>query len=297
VWRSVVALIGTTFLALGGVASAADTSAQLTIDADTGAPASVLVPTEATLTCNHGQAQATGFLKNVAKPACALVRRGAVTAVAKEHRGSRVCTEGYGGPQRATIDGTINGRQVSLSVDRTDGCGIADWQQLLAVLGDPGRSGTIPRRPATPPTTTTAPRTTYQVKRGDTLTQIAKQFHTSVSAIMTTNQLPDADHVAEGQVLVMPPPGTVRIVAKLVDPGSEDAVRLTLSGAAPAELVTFVITLPDGETFTGSPHSASSEGVVTSTYTAPLTSGTYTIDATGDHGTTSETSFHLDRPG
>jgi len=60
--------------------------------------------------------------------------------------------------------------------------------------------------------------------------------------------------------------------------------------------VTFVIGLPDGETFTGSPHVASSEGVVTATYDAPLTAGTYTVTATGERGTNAETAFHLDPP-
>ncbi len=70
----------------------------------------------------------------------------------------------------------------------------------------------------------------------------------------------------------------------------------TLVGAEPSELVTFVITLPDGSTYTGSPHSTSIYGVVTTTYTATLATGSYSVTATGERGTNAETTFHLDPP-
>lgn len=44
----------------------------------------------------------------------------------------QVCTEVYGGPQRATITGTIEDRPVQTEVDRTNGCGIDTWDRLLA---------------------------------------------------------------------------------------------------------------------------------------------------------------------
>jgi LysM repeat protein len=167
---------------------------------------------------------------------------------------------------------------------------------LRPVLGDPGRSETIPRPRRTPTTTTTAaPPASYRVRRGDTLTNIARQFHTSVQAIMTTNQLADPDHLTEGQQLVMPPPGTVRLDAALAGTGSSQVVRLTMTGADPGELVTFVVTLPTGETFTGTPHAASATGEVSADYTAELLHGTYHVTGTGERGTTAETAFHLVR--
>ncbi len=43
----------------------------------------------------------------------------------------RMCTEIYGGPQIAHIEGTLEGREVETSVDRTNGCGIDEWDRLL----------------------------------------------------------------------------------------------------------------------------------------------------------------------
>lgn len=46
-----------------------------------------------------------------------------------------MCTEQYGGPQTARIEGEWNGRTVNASYERTDGCEIARWDALTAVLG------------------------------------------------------------------------------------------------------------------------------------------------------------------
>ena len=292
-WRPIVALLAATIVSAGG---GTPSSARLTIEAHTGSLESVLIPSDATLDCGR-EAHATGFLRNVAKPACALVRTGAVAKLAAQHHETRLCSEATGGPQRAVITGTIGRQRINLSIDRTDGCGIADWDQLRALLGDPERRDTIPRRPPKQPPSTTAAPTTYQVQQGDTLTVIAKKFHTSVAAIVATNHLPDPDHLALSQQLVMPPPSAVRIDVALADSGAISVVRLTLVGANPAELVTFVITMPDGSTYTGSPHLAAPTGVVTTTYNAALGLGTYKVAAIGERGTTAETAFHVDPPG
>jgi Subtilisin inhibitor-like len=44
------------------------------------------------------------------------------------------CTEIYGGPQRATITGTWQGRQVRSSFSRVNGCEISRWDQLKGLL-------------------------------------------------------------------------------------------------------------------------------------------------------------------
>lgn len=44
------------------------------------------------------------------------------------------CTEIYGGPQTATIEGTWRGEQVRATYRRTDGCEIARWDALGPVL-------------------------------------------------------------------------------------------------------------------------------------------------------------------
>lgn len=46
----------------------------------------------------------------------------------------QLCTEIYGGPQLATITGTLDGASVATSVDRANGCGIDDWDRLLSVF-------------------------------------------------------------------------------------------------------------------------------------------------------------------
>ena len=58
-----------------------------------------------------------------------------------------------------------------------------------------------------------------------------------------------------------------------------------------------MITLPDGSTYTGSPHVASGYGVVTTTYSAVIGDGTYTVTAEGEGGTNAQASFHVVRPG
>jgi LysM repeat protein len=304
VWRPAVALLATILLSTGAAAPAphsaapaAPKSAQLSIDARTGSLNSELVPSSATLDCDGRSASGSGFLERAPRPACALVRSGALTKIAAAHRRARLCAESYGGPQLARLSGRIGARRITLTVDRTDGCGIAEWDRLRALLGGPERRGVIPPAGRSTATTTTAPPDIYVVQRGDTLTGIAKQFHTSIGAIVATNRLADPDHLAEGQQLQMPPSSAVRIDARVEAASSTPIVHLTLVGADPAELVTFVITLSDGSTYTGSPHVASDVGAVATTYTGTLGAGGFTVTADGDHGTTVTAAFRLRPPG
>jgi hypothetical protein len=48
------------------------------------------------------------------------------------------CTQQYGGPQVATVEGTLRGKPVNAKFSRTDGCEIARWNALAAVLGAAG---------------------------------------------------------------------------------------------------------------------------------------------------------------
>ena len=48
---------------------------------------------------------------------------------------TRACTEIYGGPQVATVTGTLNGAAVNGTFGRGDGCQIARWEALAAVFG------------------------------------------------------------------------------------------------------------------------------------------------------------------
>ncbi|WP_448612984.1 SSI family serine proteinase inhibitor [Modestobacter sp. URMC 112] len=53
-----------------------------------------------------------------------------------------MCTEQYGGPQTASVTGTWRGEPVDLSLSRTDGCRITQWDQLGPLL--PGPVGVLP---------------------------------------------------------------------------------------------------------------------------------------------------------
>lgn len=45
-----------------------------------------------------------------------------------------ICTQIYGGPQTATIEGVWRGERVHASYDRTNGCEITRWDAIKAVL-------------------------------------------------------------------------------------------------------------------------------------------------------------------
>ena len=45
-----------------------------------------------------------------------------------------VCTQVYGGPQRMTVTGTVDGAPVEVEVTRTDGCQIARYDLLRRTL-------------------------------------------------------------------------------------------------------------------------------------------------------------------
>jgi hypothetical protein len=47
----------------------------------------------------------------------------------------RACTQQYGGPEKAHVTGTVNGRTVDITLARSDGCGIAAYEALFASFG------------------------------------------------------------------------------------------------------------------------------------------------------------------
>ena len=58
-------------------------------------------------------------------------------ALSDPDREPEMCTEQYGGPEKATIAGTVDGEQVNAEVARHNGCGISDWDALEPLLGAP----------------------------------------------------------------------------------------------------------------------------------------------------------------
>jgi LysM repeat protein len=146
----------------------------------------------------------------------------------------------------------------------------------------------------TAPTTTTTPQTTYQVKRGDTLSAIARQFGVSNAAIAQANQLGSEDRITEGQTLIIPPAPPAALVVTPPDGISGDTFTFTLNGAKNGETIVFEVVAPGGNIFKGSPHTASRDGLVTATYMSSGDSpGTYEVVATGDRGTSLRGSYRL----
>ena len=151
-------LLGVLFLGSAGLlvgcgsdSGPADTSNATTVPASTlppsaGTSLTITVGTDdepvikkATLTVDEaGAATGTGFLQppERAAAAAALLENPAVVKRLTEGvPQGQMCTEIYGGPDRATVEGTLNGAAVSQQFHRSDGCGIADWELFLPMLG------------------------------------------------------------------------------------------------------------------------------------------------------------------
>jgi LysM repeat protein len=141
-------------------------------------------------------------------------------------------------------------------------------------------------------TTTTTPHNIYRVKRGDTLSKIANQFRISTSAIVARNHVANPDHLREGQTLVIPPAPPRKLAVSPRQGRQGQAFQITLTGAMPSETIKFEIDSPKGK-YTGGPHIAAVDGTVIATYQVALTdpTGTYTVTATGNRGTTVRATF------
>jgi hypothetical protein len=91
------------------------------------------------ISCQGTNAIGTGHLLDptAAAAACALVQPGSAAEkrLTEGAKPGQICTQQYGGPQQAKITGTLRGRTIDTTVDRKDGCGIADWDLLRALVG------------------------------------------------------------------------------------------------------------------------------------------------------------------
>lgn len=79
---------------------------------------------------------AAGSLARPAR-ACARLEAGGAKLFAPLPK-NIVCTEIYGGPQRARIVGTVEGKNVWVTFTRTNGCNIDRWQRVSPWLLPPG---------------------------------------------------------------------------------------------------------------------------------------------------------------
>jgi LysM repeat protein len=155
-------------------------------------------------------------------------------------------------------------------------------------------AGTTPTATTVAPTTAAPGPTPYQVKRGDTLTSIARFFGVSSQTLVAANQLGNQDRLTEGQVLQIPPAPPAGVTVSPTDGISGNTFTFTVTGAKVGENITFQITGPGGKAFNGSPHRASNDGVVTASYISSGDDpGTYAVVATGDRGTSLRAEYRL----
>ncbi|MFB9377114.1 SSI family serine proteinase inhibitor [Kineococcus gynurae] len=112
---------------------------QLTVEVDDGSG----TVTTWTLLCEAGPDGTTavgGDHPDVAGACTAVTERAAAFAPVPK---DRVCTMIYGGPQTARVTGTWAGATIDSSFKRTNGCEIARWNRMAALLqpGVPTSSG------------------------------------------------------------------------------------------------------------------------------------------------------------
>jgi Subtilisin inhibitor-like len=127
---SVVALVLAAILcATASATPSSGTSLRITFWADSAKP---LDRVSWTLRCNPP----AGSLPRPAR-ACTRLLPGGVRLFAPVPTNA-LCTEIYGGPQKARVVGTLKGRLVRTAFSRTNGCEIARWQRISPWLVPPG---------------------------------------------------------------------------------------------------------------------------------------------------------------
>lgn len=83
-----------------------------------------------------GQAARTGTVRCAAAADSPLCEKVAALRLAdlEPDRGAVACSQQYGGPETATITGTLRGERVDLKLSRVNGCEIARWEAAGALL-------------------------------------------------------------------------------------------------------------------------------------------------------------------
>jgi hypothetical protein len=90
-----------------------------------------------TLVCKDGVPTTESEHPSAAK-ACTELKNNP-SALRRGPRGTnQECTLQYGGPQEATVTGTVDGSPVDTSFSRRDGCEIGRWNEVQNILGSSG---------------------------------------------------------------------------------------------------------------------------------------------------------------
>ena len=91
----------------------------------------------ATLTCDSGRVRVTGFLMRRSAAVLCLRARVLRRFLAGAPERGRLCSQVYGGPDRALIRGRIGTTSIHRWFGRADGCQIADWRRAGLLLPRP----------------------------------------------------------------------------------------------------------------------------------------------------------------
>jgi hypothetical protein len=86
------------------------------------------------LRCRADSARADGFLRAAGAGTACRRARTIATFLATRPSSKRICTQIYGGRQRAHITGTIGSRHIDRRLKRTNGCEIGDWQHAVPLV-------------------------------------------------------------------------------------------------------------------------------------------------------------------
>lgn len=105
-----------------------------TLEISIGSSESDATPISYTVSCLGDTATVTPAIAGLSEQsACELLNDPAVrTRLIDGPDPDLMCTQIYGGPEEARITGTIDDQRVDTVITRTDGCGINDWDVLLA---------------------------------------------------------------------------------------------------------------------------------------------------------------------
>lgn len=97
-------------------------------------------PANYTLVCRDGVPAAESQHPSAAA-ACAALKASAALLSPAPRPTDKACTQQYGGPQEATVTGSVDDRPVEAAFSLRDGCEIAQWNAAKDVLSSSGGAG------------------------------------------------------------------------------------------------------------------------------------------------------------
>ena len=94
-------------------------------------------PQTFTLVCTGGTPAVESKHPSAAE-ACSTLKNSPAILSPAPTRTDQACTMQYGGPATAKVTGSVDGKEVNASFNRTDGCQIGLWDAAKSVLGSDG---------------------------------------------------------------------------------------------------------------------------------------------------------------